>query len=384
LSSTTPTVILLTTSAALSAATVTAYFYPGANQFAAGQIAGDSVIISTIDLRPTNDGVGLPVYQRVAASTDYDTAGFPIYLRADGSNDYMLTNSIDFSVGATNAPYGPDIVTNGDFSGGSTGWTLGTGWSVGSGVATKTAGVAAALSQNLGLVQNRFYSITLTVTATAGNLIIRLGASTPNLVFISTNGTFTYRFAVPGSDGAMYLVGDSSFAGTVDNVIVRELLDSSLAPDKMTVVAGVRKLSDAAQAVAVELGATGTDNGSFTLSAPRTATTPGYGFRSRGTVEALANITTSYPSPITNVLSGTGDISGDSAVLYVNGAQAASSTSDQGTGNYGNYPLYLFGRGGTSLFFNGRFYGLIVRGAQSNPQQLNVSTGYMNEKTKAY
>jgi hypothetical protein len=46
----------------------------------------------------------------------------------------------------------------------------------------------------------------------------------------------------------------------------------------------------------------------------------------------------------------------------VNGAQVGSVLSDQGTGNYGNYPLYLFRRGGTTLPFNGNLYALIVAG----------------------
>jgi hypothetical protein len=49
------------------------------------------------DLRPTNQGVGLPVYQRVNTSTDYDSTGFPIYIKPNGSNQFMQTNSINFT-----------------------------------------------------------------------------------------------------------------------------------------------------------------------------------------------------------------------------------------------------------------------------------------------
>jgi hypothetical protein len=62
-----------------------------------GGTAGDFLYIWGADLRVSNDGVGIPSYQRIAAATDYDTVNFPPYLRFDGSNDYMLTNSIDFS-----------------------------------------------------------------------------------------------------------------------------------------------------------------------------------------------------------------------------------------------------------------------------------------------
>ena len=49
------------------------------------------------DIRLTNIGVGLPAYQRVNTSTDYDTAGFPVYIKPNGSNQFMVTNSINFS-----------------------------------------------------------------------------------------------------------------------------------------------------------------------------------------------------------------------------------------------------------------------------------------------
>jgi hypothetical protein len=49
------------------------------------------------DVRPTNQGVNLPVYQRVNTSTDYDSAGFPVYIKPNGSNQFMQTNSINFT-----------------------------------------------------------------------------------------------------------------------------------------------------------------------------------------------------------------------------------------------------------------------------------------------
>jgi hypothetical protein len=76
--------------------------------------------------------------------------------------------------------------------------------------------------------------------------------------------------------------------------------------------------------------------------------------------------------------------SSPSLILRVNGSQVASSTSTQGTGNYGNYPLYLFRRGGTTFPLNGRCYGLIVRGAQSSTAQIQQGESYMNQLTKAY
>jgi hypothetical protein len=49
------------------------------------------------DFRVTNQGVGLPAYQRVNTSTDYDSTGFPTYIKPNGSNQFMQTNSINFT-----------------------------------------------------------------------------------------------------------------------------------------------------------------------------------------------------------------------------------------------------------------------------------------------
>jgi hypothetical protein len=43
----------------------------------------------------------------------------------------------------------------------------------------------------------------------------------------------------------------------------------------------------------------------------------------------------------------------------VNGKLGDKRNTDQGTGNYGNYPLYIGRRAGTSLPFNGHLYSLI-------------------------
>lgn len=154
------------------------------------------------------------------------------------------------------------------------------------------------------------------------------------------------------------------------------------ATDKMTVFAGVRKLSDAALGIFAELS-NATGNGYFSLAAPSGASAT-YRFASMGTVFANSVSPSSFAAPITNVLAGLGDISGDSAILRVNGAQVASSTADQGTGTFGNYPLYIGRRGGSTLPFNGRLYGLIVRGSQSTAQQITNTENWLNQRTGAY
>jgi hypothetical protein len=207
------------------------------------------------DLRVTNDGVGIPAYQRVAAATDYDTNGFPLYLRFDGTDDSLATASIDFS-----------------------------------------------------------------------------------------------------------------------------------ATDKMSVFAGVRKLSDGGQAV-LETSADATaNNGAFSVIVPFAAN---YEINLRGTTRTLFTVVAT--APLTSLLSVQYDISGagrateiyprlNAAIPALTGGGAA----DAGTGNFGNYPLYIGRRGGTSLPFNGRLYSLIVRGAQSTDAQIASTETWVNGKTAAY
>lgn len=155
--------------------------------------------------------------------------------------------------------------------------------------------------------------------------------------------------------------------------------------DKMFVSAGVRKLSDAALGVIQELG-NGSQSNVFGLwnGDPAVAAGARYAYVSGGTVGVSVGSPLSYASPITNVISGIGNISAPSATLRVNGAQVAQSTASQGTGNYGNYPLYIGARAGTSLWFNGRLYQMVVAGKQASAAEITSTETYLNQKTGAY
>jgi hypothetical protein len=149
-----------------------------------------------------------------------------------------------------------------------------------------------------------------------------------------------------------------SFDGSDDFLLTGNIVPGT---DKAQVFAGLRKLSDAAFGTVAEFSvASNTNNGSFHLGAPGGTASATYFWRSRGTVEA--SVTPSgFIAPITNVLTGTADIAADICVLRANGTQIATNTNNQGTGNYGNYPLYIGRRAGTALPLNGQLFGLIVR-----------------------
>jgi hypothetical protein len=79
----------------------TASFRLYANLSAGGGAGAGSQIIWGADLRVTNDGVGIPAYQRIAAATDYDTSGFPLYLSADGVDDRLIGPAISNIISAS-------------------------------------------------------------------------------------------------------------------------------------------------------------------------------------------------------------------------------------------------------------------------------------------
>lgn len=156
----------------------------------------------------------------------------------------------------------------------------------------------------------------------------------------------------------------------VDDFMVTNSIDFT-ATDKMTVWAGVTKLNDAAVGALLELSANSTTSaGSFGVFAPITGGGADFQFRSGGSAPGKACTMDSYAAPVTAVLTGIGDIAGDNALLRVNGVSGIANAADQGTGNYGNYPLYLGRRAGTSLPFPGYLHQLIIRGAASTAAQI--------------
>ena len=155
--------------------------------------------------------------------------------------------------------------------------------------------------------------------------------------------------------------------------------------DKVTVWAGVRKLSDAATSVLAELSlSVDTNNGSFSITAPSGNGSNSYRFTNKGTTQSLAGTGIFAAAPDTAVIACIGDISGNVSKLRRNTTDITTNILNQGTGNYGNYQLDIGSRGGTTLPFNGRLYSMIIRGAQSTATQISTAETYVNSKTGAY
>lgn len=322
-------------------------------------------------------------YQRVTDQYNVTEAGKQTlhYVQYDGSDDGYVTPTI--SPESALVVSGSELVTNGDFASGAS-WTTETGWSIGSGIATKIASAANAnLTQTVAIVAGRPYRVTYTLTHTAGGFQIILGGAASSVKLAS--GSYTDIIVAGSSNQLVSAFGNAAFAGTIDNISVREM---SGAADKVQVFAGVRKLSDAATGVVIEHSVTLNSNaGTFFLLAPNTTASTNAIFASKGSLPTFGSgsAVDIGAAPVTRVLSGIGDIAADTSILRMNGTQVATSATDQGTGNFLAYPLYIGRRGGTTLPFNGRDYGICVRfGANLDASTIAATESWLNQKTGAF
>ena len=154
--------------------------------------------------------------------------------------------------------------------------------------------------------------------------------------------------------------------------------------NETSLFAGVRKLSDAGTGTVCELGtAAETTKSAFVLLAPAANGSNHYNFRSYGSAGAAAGTptVTAFPAPHSAVLRATGEISTNTCELLINGGSKQSVAVSQGTGNYGNYPLYIGRRGGTSLPFNGHIYSLIGVGRLSTDSETKAIEKELAKRT---
>lgn len=150
-----------------------------------------------------------------------------------------------------------------------------------------------------------------------------------------------------------------------------------------TAIAGVRKTSDAATGVIFEHSSSSTfTNGTIAMFSALSSGA-NFAFRHKGTAGGDST-TTGNAAPMLAVLLGVGNISTDLNQISVNGGLAARSTLDQGTGNLRNDTFYVGMRGGTTLPFAGRLYGLIITGAEISAALRVTASAWMNQKTGAY
>jgi hypothetical protein len=192
-----------------------------------------------------------------------------------------------------------------------------------------------------------------------------------------SNASFKPTLQQDGS-GRYYLAFDG-----LDDFLVTSAINFT-STSQMSVFVGYRKLSDSAFGAVVELSAVATsNNGAFLLAIPPAASNTNATFFSRGTTNVSASRSVGA-APVTAVITCQADVAGDTNLVRINGVAGAAATGDQGTGPYGNYPLYIGRRAGTSAPITGRLYSLIVRGAATTPSTLAMAEAWVNAKTGAF
>jgi len=359
-------------------------------------------------------------YQRVNTATDYDYdfSKFPAYLKFDGVDDSLYSAaSVDFNGAPADGQTKRNLLSaseafddaiwvklNVTATAGKVSETAVTGvfiayQSVMPGAGTYTFAVEAKAAERSRIALEYASSTPFAVFDLSTGVVQSFGSSTATITSLGGGWyrcTMTATLAA-GSTSAVGVrdnAGNRSYAGSAGSgVLVRgaqlEVGSSATAyqktgTDKMTVFAGVHKASDAATGVVSELsGDANSNNGSFFLLAPRSGSDNASAFASKGTTLVLAP-GNSTPAPTTKVVSVVGDISSPKVEIRLNGVSQYSTDGSQGTGNYGNYPLYVGRRNNASLPFNGRIYQLAIKGKALSAAEISTVESFVNSKTKAF
>ena len=199
----------------------------------------------------------------------------------------------------------------------------------------------------------------------------------------ASQSTHTAKPTYQSSGGLSYL----AFDGTDDSLSSAAINFTST--DKMSVFAGVRKLSDAAIGTIAELGTSFA--GSFSLfTSYNPAANYAFGTAASGSVYQTGYTASNYSAPVSNVISGSADLSqstlSNQIKMGINGSAQTLTFTGAGTpsGSFMNGALHVGSRGGSSIRFNGHLYSLIVRGAATDAATITATETWVNTKTLAY
>jgi hypothetical protein len=266
---------------------------------------------------------------------------------------------------------------------------VGNGWYLCTVSANATSAVAAAYT----------FSVVPSATATRNQSWLATGNET---LFV---WGADYRFTADGVGlpvyqrvvtSTIYDVADFSpylaFDG-VDDCLFTATAINMTATDQVTVCLGARKLSDVAFNAICEFSVNPeTELGSFnaTASLQRGGSRATWSAIINGN-SLLAGGALTYTAPDTRVSVALLNIAETTAsaecVLRLNGLQQTldfAVFTSAGTGNLGNHQLFLGARNNASVRFNGRLYGLIVRGRLTPSPTLEQTEAWMNGKTRAF
>jgi len=178
--------------------------------------------------------------------------------------------------------------------------------------------------------------------------------------------------------GRFYLAFDG-----VDDFLATPTIDLS-ATDKATVLAGLRKLSDAAVKCPLQFESAASSGGAFAWLYPPIAGSELFEASVRGSSLAYGRMAAGA-APRSDVFAVLYDIGQealtDEIVLRQNGLQKpfSASTGTAGTGNFAAQELYVGANRLGAANFSGHVYGLILRGAQATDQEMSMVENYLGQ-----
>lgn len=365
-------------------------------------------------ITPVKNAIGPDGLTSAWSITDNSAAAFFYVFRQNvalsASVPYVLSVAIKKTTGATSFPSIAVLNATATRRAGcfvNTNTSVATVWTSFTGATILPSSVAVSQVEGVNSDYIRVF-LTFTPSASENFLVIITPAATTNITSVgdgeaSAQGTKVFwgadlRVANDGVGVPNYQRVTTSTDYYTDNFpfyLRFDGSDDSLATanvdftstDSMSLFAGIRRIADGAAMSFVELSASLAANAGTFLFYQDPASGYRFAFTSRGSVIATTPAftnSTAYNPPVTAVVSAAASISGDSITLRLNGTAATPSTDNQGTGNYGNYPIYIGRRGGTSLPANMRLYSLIIRGAATSASLVTATDAWVNGKTKAY
>lgn len=122
---------------------------------------------------------------------------------------------------------GSERITNGDFSSGSTNWSLSAGWTVtGGALNVNQVGSTIGATQPFAVVAGTTYKVTFTISNYISGQVVPVfgGGSNASAALASSNGQFaTFIVAGTGNTEFRLLTTGAGFVGTVDNISVKKI-----------------------------------------------------------------------------------------------------------------------------------------------------------------
>lgn len=186
----------------------------------------------------------------------WDSTNFRLYVGSSGSTAPTSTLHVKGSNSASSL--GTEKVTNGTFTGGTTGWTLGTGWAYGTNNVIATVATASGtLTQSITFAATTFFRVSWKQThSSAGNGSVKCTISTDDsgdvianaitvtdigaTIYVNTGGTYSLTFTVTNRTGTgtitlddisvkqIYLAGDVAHFEGVSDAQLRVTNSSSI------------------------------------------------------------------------------------------------------------------------------------------------------------